>query len=843
MADAGEVYRRAGALFEELCEVEPDARAAALARERERDPETAELAARMLERDGAAGPLAFLSPAAERPGPADPDDPAGVLGTQIGPYRIEALLGCGGGGAVYRGRRAEPEAEVAVKFLTLSTARAVALERFRAEARLLARIDHPNVVRYRDSGVDRWGRPYLIMDLVDGEPLTHALPELAADVRRAVALVARVADAVHHLHQRRVLHRDLKPSNILVRRERHELVPIVLDLGVARTLLDPGADQDDEAALGATGTLGLGPVGTPLFMSPEQAAGDAEPDLRIDVHGLGAVLYALLTGNPPRDLHRVPSGDTLEFHRRLREGEARPPSQCVDAEAFGAQPAQRRARAIDRDLDAVVLTALARTPGERYGSAEALASDLRNWIDGRPVRARLVGPIGQLRRLMRRRPLESVLVGALLATVLLSAFAMARSLGNERAARQQSAHQLRVNEDTLAFFSEELFARARPENDGPRTPVVDVLRGALASFEDGAAGRSREVTVSVATNLLAVFRALDLPAEVDAVLAQGRPFAGELDGRHPLRLAFDQERAAALVGQERIDEARELLEDLWSRLESAPPTPSMSADSIEVRLARAAQLLGIVAEKHGELDVAERWLREGLARVEGKPGLGRERRRLLYEQAFVQMRRGAQDEAAATFRQLLDDFEAAEGDGGEGAMACASALASLHLGTGEFDLAVEYGERAFALADAVLEEDHENRLIILSTLGIALHEARSMDRAIEVGLEVVECCRRRYGADDPTYLAQCLNLVDRYLVAERGDEAAELARTMHAKHRRVLGDGHVETLRSQVFLARAEQALGRTAEAKEQAQRALTGLAEHEDVEHFTQQAQAVLDD
>jgi serine/threonine-protein kinase len=309
----------------------------------------------------------------------------------FGDYEILAELGRGGMGVVYRARQKSLNRPVALKVI-----RAAALaspedrRRFRNEAEIVALLDHPNIVPVHEVG-EHDGRLYFSMKLIEGASLAEQLDRFRDDQPAAARLLVAVARAVHHAHQRGVLHRDLKPSNILLDWRAGGVsplsppVPHVTDFGLARRL---GADS----SLTESGAL----VGTPRYMAPEQAGGGKGlVTTATDVHGLGAVLYALLTGGPPFRAEGVQ--ETLE---QVRTCEPRPPS------------ALRRGG--DRELETVCLKCLEKEPERRYGSAEELARDLERWLNHEPVRARRTRWWQRLGKWGRRRPAAAALTAVLL---------------------------------------------------------------------------------------------------------------------------------------------------------------------------------------------------------------------------------------------------------------------------------------------------------------------------------------------------------------------------------------------------------------------------------------------
>jgi WD40 repeat protein/serine/threonine protein kinase len=307
-------------------------------------------------------------------------------------YTLLRELGRGAMGVVYEAEQANPRRVVALKMIRdLRSAAPADVERFKNEAQAVAQLDHPHIVPIYEVGADD-GQPYFTMKYLGGGSLADRLSDFAADPRAAARLMAAVARAVHHAHQRGVLHRDLKPANILLSPLSRlggrgaggegDFEPHVADFGLAKRVDEP-APSAAGSDLTQTGT----PVGTPNYMAPEQASGRrGAVTTATDVYGLGAILYALLTGRPPF------RGETvLEVLERVKGHEPEPP--------------RRLNPRVDRDLETVCLKCLAKDPTRRYASAAELADDLDRWLDGRPILARPVGRWDRLTRWCRRNPL------------------------------------------------------------------------------------------------------------------------------------------------------------------------------------------------------------------------------------------------------------------------------------------------------------------------------------------------------------------------------------------------------------------------------------------------------
>jgi tetratricopeptide (TPR) repeat protein len=366
------------------------------------------------------GPSAVTLPARPAPAAALPEVPG---------YRILGELGRGGMGVVYKARQEALGRVVALKMISAGPgARAELLERFRTEATVVARLQHPSIVQIYEVG-EAGGRPYCALEFVDGGGLNEHLAGTPQPPRAAAALVETLARAVSAAHQRGVVHRDLKPANILLSfggrpqgaedppprgRPLNEAVPKVTDFGLAKLL--PGESgtpaPDEQTQSGAI-------LGTPSYMAPEQARGRSkEVGPAADVYALGAVLYECLTGRPP-----FKADSSWETLRQVIHEEPVPPARL--------QPR------LPRDVETICLKCLQKEPRRRYESAAALADDLRRFIAGRPIQARPVGAAGRLWRWARREPVVAGLLAALLPALTGVSLLWRRAEANYAESRRQ----------------------------------------------------------------------------------------------------------------------------------------------------------------------------------------------------------------------------------------------------------------------------------------------------------------------------------------------------------------------------------------------------------------------
>ena len=359
------------------------------------------------------GADAFLGDLARRTGtPFAAHVPAvDLTGRRLGAYRVLREIGRGGMGAVYLAERADQrfEKQVAIKLLPMGFRRPSAHDRFLAERRLLASLDHPRIASLLDAGVTEDGTPYFIMDYVRGEPINRYCDLARMGIRERLRLFLQVCEAVEYAHGRKIVHRDLKPANILVTAEGEVRL---LDFGIAKVL-------DEEMAEASTVTRWGGVPMTPSYASPEQIAGEPV-GYASDIYQLGAILYQLLAGCTP---HTLDGLKPRAVRRLVAEVEPPAPSRRIEtgtpagmevAKLRSTDPSGLRTR-LDGALDLIVLQALRRDPHRRYPSVSALARDIDRHLSGLEVRARRPSPWPRVRRSLSRARHPVIGFGAVLA--------------------------------------------------------------------------------------------------------------------------------------------------------------------------------------------------------------------------------------------------------------------------------------------------------------------------------------------------------------------------------------------------------------------------------------------
>lgn len=619
----------------------------------------------------------------------------------IGQYRIVRPLGRGGMGLVLLAVRDEPRQYVAIKLVRRGLDTDDILRRFHTERRILAALSHPNIATLLDVGADEQGRPFIVMEYVDGIPIDEYCDSLRLSIRERIRLFQVVCSAVQYAHQSLVLHRDIKPGNILVTREG---VPKLLDFGIGKVL-----ESSDEE--------GLTQVDSRLF-TPEYAAPEVLRDQPVttttDVYQLGVLLYELLSGHRP---HQLRGTDRDSLRRSILEAEPERPSATVGGSGSradspeGPDPAtlaeMRRTdvkglrRALEGDLDTIVVKAIRSEPAERYPAAVGLSEDLQRYLDGQPVLARPAAFGYRAWKFIARNRMG---VAAAAVAFISLALTTAVTLVQSRRVREESVRLARERDKALqvkGFLLETL------GNTGPDVPAGD-------------SATARQLLDLRASTLEQEFGDNpEMEAEFLDVLAQGYD---------NLSLYEDAEKYAR--------EALRIREELF-----APGEPN--AD-----LATSLNTLGWILHQRGAQDEAEPLLRRALEmRRVLFPDGHEELARSLNDLGVVREARGDYAEAESSYRESLAVRVPLVGERHRGVAVTLSNLSVVLYRRGSVDEAIVMARRALETFRAVLGADHRRTLIAQSNLAAMLAASGNLKEAISLHRDVLERRRRLLGPD------------------------------------------------------------------------------------------------
>lgn len=388
------------------------------------------------------------------PAPGEPLDHTDSLapGTVIGRYKLLQEIGEGGFGVVYMAEQQQPvKRRVALKVIKLGMDTKQVLARFEAERQALAVMEHPNIAKVLDGGTTEAGRPFFVMELVRGKPITDYCDEHKLTIAVRLAIFIDVCGAVQHAHQKGIIHRDLKPSNVLITVEDDREVPKVIDFGVAKATQQ---DLTDKTLMTQFEQF----IGTPAYMSPEQSLlGPLDVDTRSDIYSLGVLLYELLTGSTPFDARELLKAGHDEIRRKIQEDEPPKPSTRLstlgDGELTavsrrqGAEPSKLPSM-IRGDLDWIVMKAMEKDRSRRYGTASGLALDIRRHLDHEPVTAAAPSVLYRLRKYGQRQRTALVTAsGVALVLVLAAVVSTWQAIAATQAKQTERQQRIRAEEN------------------------------------------------------------------------------------------------------------------------------------------------------------------------------------------------------------------------------------------------------------------------------------------------------------------------------------------------------------------------------------------------------------
>jgi serine/threonine protein kinase/Tfp pilus assembly protein PilF len=675
---------------------------------------------------------------AARPVPEGP-------GSRIGPYKLLQKIGEGGMGSVYMAEQEVPvRRRVALKIIKPGMDSEQVIRRFEAERQALALMDHPGIARVLDAGATESGRPYFVMELVNGVPITEYCDRQRLGPRERLELFTHVCAAVQHAHQKGIIHRDLKPSNVLVTLIDGKPVPKVIDFGVAKAI-------DQRLTERTLFTQFGGIVGTLEYMSPEQAAlSGVDIDTRSDIYSLGVLIYELLTGTTPLVRERLQESAYLEILRRIREEEPPPPSSRLSesGETLPSISAQRRTeperlrRLVRGELDWIVMKALDKDRSRRYETASGLARDIERYLGDEPVEAGPPSARYRLGKLLRKHrglvATTAAFAGLLLMGALVSTYLAVRSTRAEQAARD------------AAIQAQEAEKRATDQRDKARAAEAE----------------ARAVSEFLQNDLLAQ--------------------AGS--------------RAQASRGGSPPDpdvRVRTLLDRAAGKIESRFTDQPLVEASTRAIIGRTYRDLGLYAEAVPHLKRSIE-LYQG-ARGEADPATLRAMEQLAWsDQALNRFA-----EAEALTRRLLDQVRRQKGPEHEDTLGPTNDLAVLFIRQGKYAEGEALLLQCYQVRLRISSEEHPQSLELMNNLGLLRRLQGRNEEARELLERCLEIRRRVSGESHPDTLNVMNNLGFVYEELGKADQAEALLKAALERSRKSLGSDHDQTVQTMNALAGA----------------------------------------
>jgi eukaryotic-like serine/threonine-protein kinase len=761
----------------------------------------------------AVGSLAGLLRPAD-PGVAPGEEAPEPFPERIGPYRVLRQVGRGGVASVYLAERADGtfRKHVALKLVRRGLDTGDILDRLRQERQILARLDHPNIARLLDGGSTEDGRPYFVMEYVDGLPIDEYCRRNRVGIEQRLELIRSVCAAVQFAHRNLTIHRDIKPSNILVTADG---TPKLLDFGIAKVLEADGSSATEQA----TGPTAFQPTRaglrllTPAYASPEQIRGEAL-STATDVYSLGVLLYRLLSGAAPYDF------DGLPFHRlETLVGEVDPPrpSQRLSAESLaavgldGTSVPRLRSR-LRGDLDTIVSMALRKEPERRHGSAEQLAEDLWRHQRGLPVSARpdrWTYRTGKFLRRHRRGVAAAAVMAATLAAVVATfSFRLVeeRNLAVQASAR---AEKEAATASRVTGFLQQIFEVSNPSRSlGQSITAVQLLNRGAAQIERDLEGEE-EVQASLMDAIGQSYVGLGLVPEAEEHLERSFEIRRRLFRPPHEALAESHDRLGELrITQGRYEDAEHHFREAWRQREDlfGPDDP---------RVAESQADLGAVAHILGRLSEAEDLYRRARARLELRPG-PRDPATLLVQSNFVTLLydRGRLDEAEELGARVRALQQEVLGENHPDTIGTEATLAAVQVAAGHHERAEPLLRTLWRRQRGLLGDRHPDVALAANNLAAALFHLDRFDEAAALYRQALEAQTEVHGRRHMKTAATLLNLADLEARGNGDDGAARVHYEEALALRRDLVGPHSPELVSPLMsLGRLELRQGRPAVA------------------------------
>jgi eukaryotic-like serine/threonine-protein kinase len=693
------------------------------------------------------------------------DKTAELSGTIVGVYRLTDLLGRGGMGEVYFGERTDGrfEQKVAVKLVKRGMDSREILRRFARERRILARLEHPGIARLLDAGETPDGRPYFVMEAIQGQPIVDYCDKRGLSLEQRLSLFASCCDAVDAAHRSLIVHRDLKPSNILVTPDGHVKL---LDFGIAKVLGDDDAD----------GMTGHGRcVLTTAYAAPEQILGH-DVTVATDVFALGVVLYELLTGVLPHDRGAAP----FELVAQVERETAERPSTVAHA---------RRLRG---DLDTIALKALAHEPERRYATAAALAEDVRRYLTSRPVEARPDSKRYRLRKFIGRNRFGFFASAAVAATLLVAlAVSLYETADARREARRAAAAQ--------AFLTS-LFDQIDPDRYVGSAPTVRDILERGGERLDSDLSQQPELRAEMQALLARVFDQLSLPKQGEAHWRQALSTQEVLFGPADSRTAKTRKGLAiSLARQRRYSESEPLFQNLLQQ--KAVLNNARELGSV---------LLNYGNEKRiaGDFAAAESLMQRAIGLLERGGGPARlSLSRALSNLGLLYRQQGRERDAITILERALAICMTTDGPDSSMVAGAKKNLSHLYREVGELDTAQRYAEQSLAIRQRLFAPNHPLIADTFESLGQIAEKRGDRTAARELYQRSISTFERAQPPDDEGLAYALRNFAGLLLQERETMEALRLYERALALYRKALGDRDRYVAESWHDLARARLAL------------------------------------